>query len=186
MSYYSIGSIVKSSAPILFLTSFIGLFAGQIMNSHLDSLISYPILLLLIPALIKIGGDTGSMLGARLASAFHMGLGTTRIHKNPVVRNSLIAAFIVGIIASCFLSVVVWIVGMIVYNGIEFTSLFSISVLACVVELVIVYAVTLVVAVASHKFGLDPDDTVIPIIATIGDVVGISAIFGVIALLEFV
>jgi len=185
MSYYTIGSIVKNSAPILFLTSFIGIFAGQIMNSQLDSLISYPVLLLLIPALIKIGGDTGSMLGARLASAFHMGIGTTRIHKNPVVRNSLIAAFIVGIVASCFLSVLVWIVGMVIYNGIEFTTLFSITVLACLIELVIVYTITVVVAFASHKFGLDPDDTVIPIIATIGDVVGISAIFGVIALLKF-
>ncbi|MBW6496489.1 MAG: class II fructose-bisphosphate aldolase, partial [Burkholderiaceae bacterium] len=39
-------------------------------------LISMPVLLIMIPALIKIGGDTGSMLGARLSSAFHMGLGS--------------------------------------------------------------------------------------------------------------
>lgn len=177
MSYYTIRGIVRASAPILVLTSFVGIIAGQVMNTRLDNLISFPILLLLIPALIKIGGDTGSMLAARLASAFHMGLGTTHIHKNPVVRNSLIAAFIVGIIASVVVSFLVWIAGHYLDTSLSFLIIFQLCIIAEIFELIVVYAATLGIAIASHRFGLDPDDTIIPIIATLGDLVGVLAIF---------
>ncbi|MDK2892358.1 magnesium transporter [Methanohalophilus sp.] len=177
MSYYTIKGIVRGSVPILVFTAFIGIIAGQIMNTRLDSLLSSPVLLLLIPALIKIGGDTGSMLAARLASAFHMGLGTTHIQKNPVVRNSLVAAFIVGIIASFVVSFLVWIAGHYLDNSLPFRIIFQLCVIAEIFELIVVYAATLGIAIASHRFGLDPDDTIIPIIATLGDIVGVLAIF---------
>ncbi|MCD4703240.1 MAG: magnesium transporter [Methanosarcinaceae archaeon] len=177
MSYYTIGGIIRSSLPILILTSFIGLFAGQMLNIRLDELIALPTILLLIPALIKIGGDTGSMLAARLSSAFHMGLGTTRIHKNPVVRNSVAAAMIIGISASIFLSVAVWFVEGMANSPLSLLDLFMICTIAGFLEQIAVFSATIAIAFASHRFGLDPDDTVIPMIATLGDVVGITAIF---------
>ncbi|MBP2031306.1 mgtE-like transporter [Methanohalophilus levihalophilus] len=186
MSYYTIQGIVRSSAPILAFTSIIGIAAGQIMNTRLDSLLSLPILLLLIPALIKIGGDTGSMLAARLASAFHMGLGTTQIHKNPVVRNSLIAAFIVGTSASVAVSVLVWIAGHFLTMSLPFLVIFQLCIIAEIFELIVVYAATLGIAIASHRFGLDPDDTIIPMIATLGDLVGVLAIFATINLFNII
>ncbi len=177
MSYYTIKGIVKSGAPILVFTSIMGIIAGQVMNTRLDSLLSSPILLLLIPSLIKIGGDTGSMLAARLSSAFHMGLGTTHFHKNPVVRNSLIAAFIVGISASVVVSILVWVAGHYLDTSLSFLIIFQLCIIAEVFELIVVYAATLGIAIASHRFGLDPDDTIIPMIATLGDLVGVLAIF---------
>lgn len=94
--YYTVTGIIQRGLPVLLITCVMGIIVGQILNSREKSLISMPAILILIPSLIKIGGDTGSMLGARLSSAFHMGLGDN-LRSNPVVRNSVIAASIVGL-----------------------------------------------------------------------------------------
>lgn len=177
MSYYTIRGIVSRGIPILFFTSILGVVTGQILNSEIDNLLTIPTILLLVPALIKIGGDTGSILGARLSSAFHMGIGTTHIHKNPVVRNSVTAAFIVGISASVVLSIFAWMLSGFGNGPLSFFTLFIICTVSGMLELLAVFSATIAIAFASHRFGIDPDDTVIPIIATLGDLVGITAIF---------
>jgi mgtE-like transporter len=176
MTYYTVKGIVGRGFPILVTTSLIGLITGQILNYRLDQLVSMPIILLLIPSLIKIGGDTGSMLGARISSALHMGLGG-RITKNPVVRNSVLAALIVGLTASAVLSFIIWLTGNLLGIGIGLFLLFRICMLAGSIELIVVFSTTVFISFMSHRFGLDPDDTVIPIIATLGDLVGVTGIF---------
>ncbi|MDK2834548.1 MAG: mgtE-like transporter [Methanolobus sp.] len=176
MSYYTVRGIVGRGFPIIFITSIIGIFTGQILNLRLENLVAMPIILLLIPALIKIGGDTGSMLGARLSSALHMGLGGNLRH-NPVVRNSVLAAFIIGECAFAFLAVIVWITGSILGIGMGLATLMKLCLIAGTFELITVYTSTLTIAFVSHRFGADPDDTVIPLIATLGDLIGVTGIF---------
>jgi mgtE-like transporter len=185
MSYYTVRGIVNRSLPVLFFTSLIGIAAGQMLNSKIDALISIPVLLILIPALIKIGGDTGSMLGARLSSAFHMGLGS-HIHRNPVVRNSVLAALIVGITACVLLSGIVWLLSTLMNIGIGFMPLFKISMIAGSLELLVVLSATIGIAFVSHRYGIDPDDTVIPLIATLGDLVGVVGIFAALHILQMI
>ncbi|SFM25914.1 magnesium transporter [Methanolobus profundi] len=185
MSYYTVRGIVNRGFPILLVTSIIGIFSGQILNIEIEKLVSMPIILVLIPALIKIGGDTGSMLGARLSSSFHMGLGS-HLHRNPVVRNSVYAALIVGLTACMFVAITVWITGIIFDMGIPFFKLFALCMIAGSFELMVVFSATIAIAFASHRFGVDPDDTVIPLIATFGDLIGVSGIFMTMHLLNLV
>ncbi|MCC4771382.1 divalent cation transporter [Methanosarcina sp. DH2] len=160
---------------MLSITCVMGILVGQILNTRENSLLSMPAILILIPSLIKIGGDTGSMLGARLSSAFHMGLGD-RIYRNPVVHNSVIAALIVGFVSSISVSVLVYLASKFMGFGMPFITLLEISLIAVVIELSVVYSATVGIAFASHRFGMDPDDTVIPLIASLGDLVGVIGI----------
>ncbi|WP_340818407.1 magnesium transporter [Methanolobus sp. WCC4] len=185
MSYYTVRGIVNRGFPILFVTSIIGIFSGQILNIEIEKLVSMPIILVLIPALIKIGGDTGSMLGARLSSSFHMGLGS-HLSRNPVVRNSVYAAMIVGLTACVFVAITVWIAGLVFDMGIPFTKLLALCLIAGSFELLVVFSATIGIAFASHRFGVDPDDTVIPLIATFGDLIGVTGIFATMHLLNLI
>ncbi|WP_292463881.1 magnesium transporter [Methanolobus sp.] len=185
MTYYTVRGIVGRSFPIILFTSIIGILTGQLLNLRIENLIAMPIILLLIPALIKIGGDTGSMLGARLSSALHMGLGGSLRHS-PVVRNSVIAAFIVGECAFTFLAVVVWMTGAILGIGLDLGTLMMLCLIAGTFELIIVFSSTVTVAFVSHRLGADPDDTVIPLIATLGDLIGVVGIFMTMNLLGFI
>jgi mgtE-like transporter len=175
-SYYTVRGIVQRGIPVLSITCVMGIMVGQILNTRENSLLSMPAILILIPSLIKIGGDTGSMLGARLSSAFHMGLGD-RIYRNPVVHNSVIAALIVGFVSSISVSVLVFLASKFMGFGMPFITLLEISLIAVIIELSVVYSATVGIAFASHRFGIDPDDTVIPLIASLGDLVGVTGIF---------
>jgi mgtE-like transporter len=168
---------------VLSFTCLLGTLVGQILNTRENSLLSMPAILILIPSLIKIGGDTGSMLGARLASAFHMGLGD-RIYRNPVVHNSVIAASIVGLVSSISVSILVFLASKLMGFGMPFLTLLEVSIIAVLIELSVVYSATVGIAVVSHRFGMDPDDTVIPLIASLGDLVGVMGIFVALDLLN--
>ncbi len=183
MSYYTVEGIIRRGLPVLTVTCVMGIIVGQILNTRENSLLSMPAILILIPSLVKIGGDTGSMLGARLSSAFHMGLGD-RIYRNPVVHNSVIAASIVGLVSSVSVSILVFIASMLMGFGMPFITLLEISVIAVVIELSVVYSATVGIAFVSHRFGMDPDDTVIPLIASLGDLVGVMGIFTALHLLH--
>ena len=173
--YYTVNGIIQRGLPVLVITCIMGILVGQILNSREESLISMPAILILIPSLIKIGGDTGSMLGARLSSAFHMGLGDN-LRRNPVVHNSVIAASIVGFVSSISVSILVFLASNFLGFGMSFLTLLEISLIAVIIELSVVYSATVAIAFASHRFGIDPDDTVIPFIASLGDLVGVTGI----------
>lgn len=174
--YYTVNGIIQRGLPVLLITCVMGIFVGQILNSREKNLISMPAILILIPSLIKIGGDTGSMLGARLSSAFHMGLGDN-LRSNPVVHNSVIAASIVGFVSSISVSILVFLASSLLGFGMPFLTILEISLIAVVIELSVVYCATVAIAFISHRFGIDPDDTVIPFIASLGDLVGVTGIF---------
>lgn len=183
--YYTVNGLIKRGLPVLIITCVMGIIVGQILNSREKSLISMPAILILIPSLIKIGGDTGSMLGARLSSAYHMGL-VDNIRSNPVVQNSVIAASIVGLVSSISVSILVFIASYVLGYGMPFSILLQVSIIAVVIQLLVVYSATVGIAFASHRFGIDPDDTVIPFIASLGDMVGVTGILVALHLLKII
>jgi Permease, similar to cation transporters len=175
MTYYTIKGLVKGSLPVLFLTCFMAIIVGLLLRYQENVLIEYPTLLILMPVLLKIGGDTGSMLGSRLSSAFHLGLSSS-IRNNPVVKNSVIAAIIVAVISSLFISVAVFIFNLILGYGTSFQLIFGISFVVVLLDIFVVYTVAVILSFLSHSRGLDPDDIVIPIVASLGDIVGVVGI----------
>jgi len=183
MTYYTVKGLVKRGLPILILTCFIAVLVGQILSAEEQILVKYPAILIMVPVLMKIGGDTGGMLGARLSSALHLGFSVS-LRKSPVVRNSFIAAAIVGLISTIFACVIVWFID--IYSGryIPFYTLFVVGIFVYTLNLFIVYLTTVVLSLASHKYGLDPDDTVIPLVASLGDLSGVVGIFIAIVVLS--
>ncbi|MDY6964388.1 MAG: magnesium transporter [Halobacteriota archaeon] len=189
MAFYSVRKIVENSIPVLMLTAMISIASGQILSVNQGVLIGvFPVLLILIPPLIKVGGDTGSILGARLSSALHLGLIDSKLERSSVIENSIIASFIIGI-ATCFiLGIAVWTIQIIlsINSNIGFVALVAISTIAGAIQMLIMFSMTTVIALLSHRFGMDPDDTVIPIITTSGDFFGIACIFLVMHLVGFI
>ncbi|MDV0445015.1 hypothetical protein MmiAt1_05670 [Methanimicrococcus sp. At1] len=175
MSYYTISGLVKGGLPILIVTCFMAIIVGLLLGYQEDILIEYPTLLILMPVLLKIGGDTGSMLGSRLSSAFHLGL-SRKILNNPVVKNSLIAAIIVAAVSSVFVSTVVYLINLALGYGTSAALIFGVSFIVVILDILIVYTVAVGFSALSHKIGLDPDDVVIPIVASMGDLVGVIGI----------
>jgi len=177
---YDWKKIVRHGIPLLTLCAFIEIFAGQILQGQQDMLIRLPIFLISIPVINGVGGNIGSVLGARLASGLHVGYISLDI-KDKKMHANLLTSILIGIITYAVLAILIYFAASFSITQtehwiglIEFISIVLGAgiLLVCVVSLVSVFT-----AFWSFKKGRDPDDTVAPVVTTVGDTLGIVFLF---------
>ena len=184
MTTYSAKKIVKESAPLLILLLAVEILVGQLLNAQKD-LVIIPLILALIPVINGVGGNIGGVLGARLASGLHTGFIDTNLEGEELHKN-IASAFILGIVAFSVLAVLIYIILPIVginVNVIGFGKLVFIMVGAGLILTTIVIGLSILTAFYSFKRGLDPDNYVIPIVTTSGDVLGIISLIFIISII---
>jgi mgtE-like transporter len=180
---YSWKNIVKHGLPLLTITIFIEIFAGQILQGKQEALILFPIFLISIPVINSVSGNIGSVLGARLASGLHVGYISLSL-KDKEMHDNLITSILIGVITYAILAIVIYYIalfgnliediGLIEFVAILLSTGFL---LICVISLI-----SVITAFFSFKRGLDPDDMVAPVVTTIGDVLGIIFLFSILGL----
>jgi len=175
---YSWKRIVRYGLPLLTLCVLIELFAGQILQSGQNTLLKIPIYLISIPVINGVGGNIGSILGARLASGLHVGYINLDIRDKKMHENFL-TSLLIGIITYTVLAIIIYYIASFsrITMGIGliefvFVLLAVGSLLICVVSVVSIFT-----AFLSFKRGKDPDDFVAPVVTTIGDTMGIIFLF---------
>ncbi len=177
MSIYTTRSIMKESVPILVALIVIEIFGGHILNSRLELFIKLPILLVCIPVINGIGGNVGSVLGARLSSALHTGyikpkFSGKRLKSN--VFTSLLLGFITFIFLSFLIACILLLLNIKV--NISVIRLIAVVIGAGLMLTMIVTASTVLLSIISFKAKLDPDNVVIPVLTTIADISGICCL----------
>lgn len=175
---YGWKKIVRYGLPLLTLCVFIEMFAGQMLQGGQNTLLKIPIFLISIPAINGVGGNIGSILGARLASGLHVGSITLDIRDKKMHEN-LLTSLLMGIITYAVLAILIYYMAS--FSGatmgiglIEFVFVL-LAVGALLVSVVSVASIF--TAFLSFKRGMDPDDFVAPVVTTIGDTMGITFLF---------
>jgi len=176
---YHVKRILKTALPILTFASLLGIASGLVLDTYGDFLLISPGILMLVPVMIGMGGNLGSILGARITSALHLGIVELRL-TDPLLRNNVLATIIVGVIS--FFAVGVFGQLFCILFGFESPGLVNMILISSVsgflLTLIIVFT-TILLAFMSYGYGFDPDDTTIPMVTSICDVFGILALFGV-------
>ncbi|MFC4450665.1 magnesium transporter [Halorussus aquaticus] len=180
---WSVRGITRAMLPLLVVLAVVEVGSGLVLDTFEGQLLRYPSLLVLVPAMIGTAGNLGSILAARLSTAFHLGTlsfdpGDDELAGNAVATVALAAtvfpvvgvggwalAFVTGG-AQLFVGTVV---------AVSLISGLSLAVLAVVVTLVATYA--------AYRFKLDPDDVVIPVVTNVCDVLGVVVLFVVVQVL---
>ena len=179
---YNWKKIVMHGIPLLTLCVLIEIFAGQLLQSRQDILIKLPIFLISIPVINGVGGNLGSVLGARLASGLHVGYINLDI-KDEKMRQNLTTSLFIGILTYVVLAIVIYLVALFSVSlstnqvGIDPMKFISIIIGAGVLLVCFVSIISVFTAFWSFKKGLDPDDTVAPVVTTTGDTLGIAFLF---------
>ncbi|MDI6883600.1 MAG: magnesium transporter [Hadesarchaea archaeon] len=169
MPTYSVRRIVFESYPILFICVLIGLFAGVTLQGSLGR-IGGTLVMMMVPLLNGIGGNLGSILGARLGSALHLGMVEPKL-KGKVLGGNVNASVLTGIgifslISAIFFAIAyMWGIGFI--GAVKHALVF---ILAGMLLIPVIIASTVASAFISFRKGLDPDNVVIPIVTSIIDV----------------
>ncbi len=175
---YNWKKIVLNSLPLLTVCIIIEIFAGQILQGNQEKLILMPIFLLSVPVINGVGGNIGSILGARIASGLHTGTIELSFEDKNIQKN-LFSAIVIGFLVYFLLAIFIY---YIAYLGnilkrvapMQFVSI----VLGTGILLILLISITSVItAFFSFKKGLDPDDMVAPVVTTVGDTFGILFLF---------
>ncbi|HID03013.1 MAG TPA: hypothetical protein EYP18_07395 [Desulfobacterales bacterium] len=177
MVVYHIRRIVLESLPVLTAGVIIALAAGYMLNSSITEISEIPLILMMIPLVNGIGGNLGSILGARITSALHLGVLKPKLRGQRVLRGNTIATTIISFtvysIMAMFLLAIAYMTGMSITRSLSLALAFFIA--GITLSILIIF-VTVASAFVSFKGRLDPDNVVIPILTSVGDVLGVTCL----------
>jgi mgtE-like transporter len=148
---------------------------GQILNQNEDMLLRTPIFLVMIPVINGVGGNIGSILGARLSSGLHVGSIELKGYGKEM-RKNILSTLLLGIISYTLLAIFILVVSPILGIGSDSNILIRagyIMIGTGLLLILIVILISIFVARFSFENGFDPDNTVIPVVTTLCDVLGI-------------
>ncbi|MBU0497952.1 MAG: magnesium transporter [Candidatus Thermoplasmatota archaeon] len=175
---YSWKKIVLTSIPLLTITAIIEIIAGQILQGNIETLYMLPIFLISIPVVNSVGGNIGSILGARLASGLHVGTISYSI-KDKTMHINLLTSVLMGIITYTALAILIYFISYFggVNMGTGLPAFMGIIIGTGVALVVVISFISILTAFLAYKRGLDPDDMVAPVVTTFGDTLGIIILF---------
>ena len=175
---WTVRSITRAMLPVLLALTLVELGSGLVLGSFEAQLLSYPTLLVLVPVVIGTAGNLGSILAARLSTAFHLGVLSFDLDDDALAGN---AAATVALSLTLFpvMGVGAWgLTALTTVTRLGLATVVAIATLSGIALGVLAVAVTLVATYGSYRFGLDPDDVVIPVVTNVCDVLGVVVLFG--------
>jgi mgtE-like transporter len=177
---YNWKKIVRYGLPLLTFSILIEIFAGQLLQLWQDKLMMFPIFLISIPVINGVGGNIGSVLGARLASGLHVGYISLDV-KDKKMHENLLTSILIGIVTYEVLAILIYFTasfgGTPTEHWIDLIEFVSIVLGAGILLVFVISLVSVFTAFWSFKKGFDPDDTVAPVVTTVGDTLGIVFLF---------
>jgi mgtE-like transporter len=167
---YETKTILKQSTPVLLLCSFLGGAAGSILNSAVETLLTNPSLLTLLPLFSGESGSLISILGARLSSGLHSGLVEPFNKPEGEALHNFMICFILAVVVFPLIGLLAegssFALGVI---GVGFDKIVEISTMSGLILVAIMVIIVYYVSVTSYNHNLDPDNIVIPISTSITD-----------------
>jgi len=179
---WSVRSITRTLLPILLALTALELLGGLALGSFEATLLQYPALLVLVPVTIGTAGNLGSVLSARLSTAFHLGLLSFDPGDETLLGNSL-TTVLLAVSVFPVVGTAGWAVTALTGDPrLPAATVVAVALASGVVLAVLVVVVTLVATYSAYRLGLDPDDVVIPVVTNVCDVLGVLVLVGVVRL----
>jgi len=171
--------IILESAPMLFISAAVGIVSGSILHMKVESLSLRPALVALIPLVVADAGIIGSIFGARLSSALHLGEIEAFKWSRLFLKNT-VAIFILGNASSILIGFLVFAAFTVSkVSVLNLSAMLVFSFYVCFITTVVMMVLTTLIAFESFRRGLDPSNVVIPIMTSLGDVIGVFSLVGI-------
>ncbi|MDQ2055388.1 MULTISPECIES: magnesium transporter [Halobellus] len=180
---WTVRAITRAMLPILLVLTLVEVGSGLVLGRFETQLLQYPTLLALVPVTIGTAGNLGSILAARLSTAFHLGTLSFDPRDENLAGNAL-ATFALAVSIFPVVGVGAWGLTALV-SGAQLApqTVVAISLASGIALAILAIAVTVAVTYVAYRFRLDPDDVVIPIVTNTCDVLGVVVLFATVQLL---
>lgn len=180
---WRVKDISRAMLPVLLVLSVVEIGSGLVLGEYEERLLTSPSLLVLVPVTIGTAGNLGSVLAARLSTAFHLGLLEFAPTDDTLTGNA---------VATIALAMTVFpLVGAGAWGATELTvgarlrptTVVAVSTLSGAILGVLAIVVTIATTYAAYRLGADPDDVVLPVVTNACDVLGVLVLIGTVLLL---
>lgn len=179
--------VLKEGRISLTLAAIVEVFAGTLLESHVEGLIALPILLTLIPPLNDMAGDLGTIIVARLNTSFYLGTVEPRILRNKGMRLNYTALIVVSLIACMYIGMVVSSIHATLSPDLSIIlTVLKITLIAGAIATSITLLLGMLLSVLSFRMGHDPNIMVMPMITVIGDFLSIASVIFVCKILGLI
>ncbi len=176
--------IVIESLPILALAGVVDILAGITIQNRFDSFLKFPALLVMVPAFLEDSGSLGAILAARVSTKLHLGtLGESGASWR-AAKNDVTLVYLYAIPVFVFLGITSTVVANVLNKASPgVVDMLAASLIAGFFATTASVVVGFYSAVATHRFGLDPDNHSIPLVTSSLDLLGaLSLILAIVIL----
>ncbi len=175
---YSIKKILKEGTPSMLISAVISISAGYVLNSNNNLIMALPGLVIIIPSFINMNGGIASVFSSRLSSALHMGLIKPKMRDTKTLNRNVFVAIAISILSFLVLGAVANIFNFILgFKTISMVKFCFGVLLAGTLSILSLIGLSIALSYYSYSRGIDPDNTVIPILTSVGDFMGILCLF---------
>ncbi|RXE56168.1 magnesium transporter MgtE [Methanoculleus taiwanensis] len=169
--------LLLTGLSALLIATAAGSIAGIYLGSATAVLALIPGLLVLLPASIGMRGNISGVFASRLSSSMHLGEFEVSFTEGSVLGDNLRASLIISVLTAFFLGLAANVVGLV--SGIEVIGaldLVLISLLSGMLSSIVILLFTILLSIASYRYGLDLDLIGAPAVTTAGDIVTIPVL----------
>ena len=171
-------NILVQNMPIIMLSTSISMFAGVILMTNINNIVKGIGILAVIPAFLEDGGAIACRFSSRLSTSLH--IGSIKIKWIPndswtlkqFLLNLIHALMIFGSLSIFGFAVAISRGASIVWGFKVIEIVMSAGLLLTVIITILTYYAAMV----SFKAGVDPDNTLAPILTSIADIIGTSSL----------
>ncbi|SFP36935.1 mgtE-like transporter [Halolamina pelagica] len=168
--------------PVLLVLTMVEVGSGLVLGAFEADLYRYPTLLVLVPVTIGTAGNLGSVLASRLSTAFHLGTLSFSPTDEMLAGNAVATVALAGTLFPA-VGAGAWALRSLLGGArLAVGTVVWISLASGVTLAVLAVAVTLVATYGAYRYGLDPDDVVIPVVTNTCDVLGVVVLLAVVEL----
>jgi mgtE-like transporter len=182
----TIRRIVRESVIVLTIAVTIDVLAGVVVESRAEDQFGAAALLILLPPFIANCGSLGGMLSSRLASKLHVGMLEARTLPGRVAMLDFSLTALLAMLAFGGVGAAGWLAALLVPTvaPLSLGATVGVTLLAGLLATPILTATAYTAAVASFRFGFDPDNHGIPIVTATMDLAGVLCLVAAITLLQ--
>jgi mgtE-like transporter len=174
---------MRAALPVLLALTIVEIGSGLVLGSFESDLLRYPTLLVLVPVTIGTAGNLGSVLAARLSTSFHLGTLSFSLDDDLLAGNA-VATVLLALSVFPVIGAGAWaLTAVTAGTRLPLSTVVVVAVTSGAALAVIAILVTAVATYLAYRFGLDPDDVVIPVVTNVCDVFGVVVLFLVVQVL---
>lgn len=175
--------IVRESLPVLVVAGAVDVVAGLTIEHQLESFLTFPALLVLVPPFVQEAGALGSILASRLGSKLHLGTIAPATRPQVAARDDFLLIVMLAIPVFTLVALLVEVASLFVgYDSPGLLQVVGATLIGGSIATVVALVVAYYGSIASYRLGLDPDSYGIPMLTSTMDLVGaIALILGILA-----